>query len=96
MATGEKVMFLEIWEEREHFCAECGKHLGLLAAPIFFSHYLSKGSEPALRLDKDNIDLLCHEHHHQWDFGSKKGMKIYNEERLQSLKLKAHESRQNY
>ena len=88
MGTGEKELFMQIWKERKRNCEECGAFLGVLAAPHFFSHYLSKGSAPALRLDKDNIDLLCFKHHFQWDNGDKRSMKIYNEERISSLKRK--------
>ena len=89
-------LFEEIWKERPHVCKECGCHLGFMLVPHFFSHYLSKGSEPALRLDKDNIDLLCFKHHFQWDSGDRKKMKIYDEERIERLKLKAHQQRTSY
>ena len=94
--TGELDLFKEIWAERPHICKECGCHLGYMLAPHFFSHYISKGSEPALRLDKENIDLLCFKHHHQWDHGDRKKMKIYDEDRIAQLKLKAHKQRTTY
>lgn len=72
--TGELKMFQEIWAERDHFCQNknCGVYLGEVLQPIFFSHRKSKGAYPALRLCKDNIDLLCAECHHKWDFGNRK------------------------
>lgn len=75
--TGELDMFKEIWEERPHYCIECGIFLGNELNVSYFSHRKSKGSSPELRLNKDNIDLLCKEHHHQWDFGDRTKMNIY-------------------
>jgi len=70
-ATGEKLLFLEIWEEREHKCSCCGRWLGEEPKPIFFSHLLAKGTYPSLRLVKRNIWLKCPEHHHAWEFGDR-------------------------
>ena len=39
--TGEWEMFMEIWKERKHVCANCGKRLGNKPQPIFFSHILT-------------------------------------------------------
>ena len=80
--TGEKAMFLEIWSEREHYCAntECRKFLGAIPMPIFFSHRKSKGAYPELRLDKNNIDLLCPTCHYEWDFGNRKNIKLKDDE----------------
>ena len=86
--TGEKELFKQLWKERPHKCVECGKNLGPIMRPIYMSHYISKGSAPILRLDPENIDILCPDHHHQWEFGSKKSMKIWNEEKYMKLKLK--------
>lgn len=67
--TGEWDLFLEIWNERKHVCVNCGKQLGLRPQPIFFSHILTKGSHPSLRLNKNNIELLCAEDHMKWETG---------------------------
>lgn len=72
--TGEKEMFLQIWECRPHFCVNCGKFLGNEPKAFFFSHRQSKGANPSKKLDKLNIDLLCWECHQARDFGS--GIKI--------------------
>ena len=62
-------MFREIWEEREHCCEVCGVYL-----PHFdhwsFSHCLSKGAYGKFRLLKENIILMCRQHHIQYDNGS--------------------------
>tara|TARA_R110001606_G_scaffold84441_6_gene192120 strand:- start:2896 stop:3228 length:333 start_codon:yes stop_codon:yes gene_type:complete len=64
--TGEWDMFMEIWAERKHICANCGKKLES-PLPIHFSHILTKGRTPELRLNKDNIELLCAEDHMKWE-----------------------------
>jgi hypothetical protein len=55
---GEKDLFLEVWNEREHKCNECWKYLKEAKAHNF-SHIRSKGARPDLRLDKSNIEILC-------------------------------------
>ncbi len=72
--TGEKELFLEIWNERPHICSnpECKKHLGDEPNAFFFSHIKSKGAYPELRLCKDNIELLCVECHQSYEFGIRK------------------------
>lgn len=77
--------YRQIWEEREHKCKECGRFLGDKLHHLFFSHHLAKGTYGKLRHDPENIDLLCMEHHTQWDFGNKEMMKIYSEERRLKL-----------
>ena len=67
--TGEWELFMEIWNERPHVCVKCNKRLGNIPQPIFFSHILTKGRTPELRLNKDNIELLCSEHHMEWETG---------------------------
>lgn len=69
--TGELEFFVEIWNERPHYCVKCSKWLGNDLKPIFFSHIKSKGAYPELRKDKDNIELLCAECHHIYEFGDR-------------------------
>lgn len=78
----------EIWSECPHYCEECDKYLGDKWERYMFSHILSKGSQPRLRHNKDNINLLCLEHHQMWEFGDKKSMRIYpgNERMIELLK----------
>ena len=57
-ATGEKELFEEIWNTREHRCESCGKEIWEAQAECF-SHIKPKGLYPELRLDPDNIELLC-------------------------------------
>jgi len=75
--TGELELFKKIYDQRGPYCEECGKYVEF--DPSIFSHRHSKGAHPGLRLDPDNIDVLCWDHHQQWEFGKKrKEMKIYN------------------
>lgn len=69
--TGEAEMFKQIWEEREHICINCKVYLGEEPIVHFFSHIKGKGANPELRLDKDNIDLLCRDCHYARDFQGK-------------------------
>lgn len=74
-ATGERELFLKIWEERSHYCQHCGMYLGEEPKSFYFSHIKGKGAYPELRLDPNNIELLCYECHHKWDFGDEKKKK---------------------
>lgn len=70
--TGELAMFKEIWMEREHVCVKCGKRLSEPMRVHYFSHIKSKGAYPELRLCKENIEMLCMECHHKYEFGNGK------------------------
>lgn len=76
--TGEKIFFHKIWAERPHFCEVCNKDLGKDPSPIYFSHIIPKSRKPDLRLDPDNIEILCTEHHHIWDFGTRDQIRALN------------------
>lgn len=68
--TGELAMFKEIFEEREKECTHCLKGL-----PYFnvshFAHIKAKGKHPELRLDKNNIRILCFDCHFAYDHQTK-------------------------
>ena len=76
--TGEREMFLEIWNEREHYCSngeKCknskngiGMYLGSEPKTFYFSHIKPKSTHPELRLVKSNVDLLCYDCHYERDF----------------------------
>lgn len=76
--TGERELFLEIWKERSHYCQNknCRKWLGNEPKAIYFSHRKSKGTYPELRLDKNNIDLLCADCHRIYEWGDRSKIKI--------------------
>ena len=64
-------LFMEIWGERPHICVKCGKKLGEEPKAIFFSHKKSRGSHPELKMDKNNIELLCSACHKLHDFNER-------------------------
>lgn len=67
--TGEAALFHRLWQERPHYCAHCGKHLEDPPRSFYFSHVKGKGAHPELRLDPDNIQLLCFRCHDKYDNG---------------------------
>ena len=67
--TGEREMFIRIWNKRDHICSHCGMNLGDEPNVYYFSHIKPKGKYPELRLDESNIELLCMECHRKYDFG---------------------------
>ena len=86
---GQKEMFLEIWEEREHTCDLCDRHLGHEPNAFYFSHILSKGSHPAYKLNKDNIMLNCMDCHVLWDNGDASKLKHYDKQKEIKQELKS-------
>lgn len=72
--TGELFVFNNIWATREHKCEVCGEDIKRVDGGVsIFSHVLSKGSFPDLRLDEENILLMgdglygnC-SHHNEWE-----------------------------
>lgn len=66
-----RALFLEIWQERPHYCTQCNKYLGEEPQAIFFSHIKSRGAHPELKMDKDNIRLLCSSCHKLEDFNER-------------------------
>lgn len=73
--TGEAVVFREIWAVRERRCINCKTWLGNVMRSFFFAHIKPKSTHPHLRLDPNNIMLLCWECHDAYD---KRGIEAYN------------------
>jgi len=69
--TGERELFLYIWNNREHVCVNCLGNLGDEPLVHFFSHIKPKGTYPELRLKESNIELLCFDCHYAKDHGTK-------------------------
>lgn len=69
--TGERQVFLEVWDERPHLCENCGNELGNIPKNYMFSHIKAKSICSSLRLDKSNIRLLCWDCHYALDFRGK-------------------------
>lgn len=85
---------IQLWEQREHRCEECGRSLGDEPRPVFFSHILSKGAHPRLRCDKRNFNLLCFNCHRKWEDGtndSRMRMNIWNKNEQTIKILLTHE-----
>jgi hypothetical protein len=78
------------------FCEECGKILsnsfrdssGKIVNRFQYSHILSKGAFPEYRHNTLNFNILCQDHHQQWETGDRKSMKIYekNQKVIEILK----------
>lgn len=68
--TGELNLFLEIWSERPHKSQVSGTPLQFDVR--CFSHLLSKGAYPSLRLVKENIVLKTPQEHHDYQFNEHK------------------------
>lgn len=62
--TGEMDLFRRIAAERTHTCVRCGTPIRELS-PSNFHHTKTKGSRPDLRLDPDNIEIVCTPCHNQ-------------------------------
>ncbi len=69
--TGEADLFKTIWDQREHKCTNCQIGLGDEMNVFYFAHIVPKGREPSLRLDSNNIRLLCKLCHITFDHGTK-------------------------
>jgi hypothetical protein len=79
-ATGEKKIFDEIWEEREHVSFLSDRplvdpfgnviHKSSSFYPNCFAHVLNKGKYPHFRLKKENIVLLTPAEHFMLDQGT--------------------------
>lgn len=51
--------FEDVWKERKHECYNCGKWLGKEPLSYMFDHVLEKSKYPELRLERENIVLMC-------------------------------------
>lgn len=56
--SGQKEVFMEVWEERPHICEVCGKNIPEPLSFVF-AHIKSKWVHPELKFDPDNIALVC-------------------------------------
>jgi len=55
--------FLSIWKKRPHKCENCNVNLGKKPLSYMFDHILEKEKYPELKLEEDDIWLLCLECH---------------------------------
>jgi len=85
----------EVFSNKPNVCEECGCTLpdefrdgnGMIIMRGRFSHILSKAAFPEFRNDTRNFNLLCNQHHDQWEFHDRESMRIYdkNQEIIQKL-----------
>ena len=75
------------WAHKIPMCEECGKPLRYYSA-TYVSHILTRGSHPEMAHDIRNVNILCFEHHQQWETGDRQSMRIYekNLRRIEQLK----------
>lgn len=64
-ATGEKILFFEIFNERDPWCELCGEPI-LEFNVANYHHLKHKGNHPELRLDKTNIIKVCFNCHRKF------------------------------
>lgn len=65
------------WENSNQVCEECGKPLHNYSS-VFVSHILTRGANPEKAHDPRNKNILCYEHHQQWENETqRKKMRIY-------------------
>lgn len=77
-----------VWKRKGpgHQCEECGRNLYEYSA-AHISHILSRKGYPEIAYDPRNVNILCGQHHHQWE-NDPKSMRIYprNQETIEKLK----------
>lgn len=59
-----KELRLQILERDNHQCQKCG--VSDQDKVLHLSHVYTKGAHPELRLDPDNVKMLCHKCHIYW------------------------------
>lgn len=69
MTSEDLKLWKQIWKERPHRCEVTG--VPLTFNPSAFSHIITKGARPDLRLWPLNVVLMSFEVHHLWEHGSR-------------------------
>ena len=91
--TGEGELFKELWNKRKRVSFVSGEPLGDEMNVFFFSHILTKGAYPSLRLYKKNIQFMTRKEHVMWDFNKDK---IKNDPKWKHVFKLADEIRKEY
>lgn len=82
--------FRWVWEHKPHYCEECMKPLPNYSA-VYCSHILTRGANPEMAHDPRNINILCFEHHNQWEQATtRQTMRIYPGN-IRKIELLKHE-----
>lgn len=64
------------WDLYPHICEECMRPLTQFSA-TYISHIRTRGAFPEAAHDVRNVNILCFNHHNQWETGNRKAMRIY-------------------
>lgn len=59
---GQVALFNRIWDSRPHKCEVCGVAIKEPTASNF-SHIISKGAYPSMKLDERNVEIWCQNCH---------------------------------
>lgn len=73
--------FRWVWGNKTHYCEECLRPLKDFSA-VYCSHILTRGAHPEMAHDPRNINILCFQHHNQWENGDREKMRIYSGNQL--------------
>lgn len=65
------------WKHKPHICEECMKPL-LEYSATYISHIRTRGAFPEMAFDCRNVNILCFNHHNQWENGDRESMRIYS------------------
>lgn len=57
---------------------------------VYVSHILTRGAHPDMAHDPRNINILCFNHHNQWENGDRRAMRIY-EKNVETIELLKNE-----
>jgi hypothetical protein len=92
-ANRNQKFYREAWKAKPHFCEECNIYLGEILRSEFISHIIAKGSNSFLRSDLRNANVLCFNHHTQWETGDRKSMRIFEKNQfvIETLKRKYYQ-----
>lgn len=87
-AEGNQKFYSFCLKRKSLVCEECGKPIRSPSA-INVSHILTKGAHPEMSHDIRNINILCPEHHEQWEHATtRKGMRIFEKNQIVIENLK--------
>ena len=86
-AQGNARFYKYIIDHKPHVCEECGRPIRYPSA-INVSHILSRGAHPELSFDPRDVNMLCPEHHSQWENGDREAMRIWEKNKKIIEKLK--------